>query len=99
MRSIKVILTHYNDNPRFLGLLGWRQSDEQCWSNNVGGQKLNHLTSHLNSVETCPISMIIQNLYFGFCQTFQPTNLLVMTFTEIACHKRAARVAAEFKKL
>ena len=32
--------------------------------------KVNHLTSHLNNVETCVINMITQNLYFGFCQTF-----------------------------
>ena len=30
-----------------------------------------HLTSHLNNVETCVINMIMQDLYFGFCQTFQ----------------------------
>ena len=47
----------------------WGQIDEHCWSNNVGWQKLNHLTSHLNNVETCVINMIIQILYFGFCQT------------------------------
>ena len=39
-----------------------------------GWQKLNHLTSHLNNVETCVINMITQNLYFGFCQTFQPNK-------------------------
>ena len=55
-------------------LLGWSQIGEHCWSNNVGGQKLNHLTSHLNNVETCVINMITQNLYFGFCQTFQPNK-------------------------
>ena len=30
--------------------LGLGQIDEHCFSNNAGGQKLNHLTSHLNSV-------------------------------------------------
>ena len=55
-------------------LLGWGQTDEHCWPNNVGWQKLNHLTSHLNNVETCVIKMITQNLYFGFCQTFQPNK-------------------------
>ena len=64
-------------------LKGWGQIDEHCWSNNVGWQKLNHLTSHLNNVETCVINMITQNLYFGFCQTFQPNKCVcVMTFTE-----------------
>ena len=43
-------------------------------TNYVRGQKLNHVTSHLNNVETCVINMIIQNLYFGFCQTLQPNN-------------------------
>ena len=57
--------------------LGWSQIDEQCCSNNVGGQTLNHLTiSHLNNVETCVINMIIQNLYFAFCQTFQPNRFV-----------------------
>ena len=56
--------------------LGWGQIDEHCWSNNVGRQKLNHLTSHLNNVETCVTNMIIQNLYFGFCQTFQPNEFV-----------------------
>ena len=65
-------------------MLGWGQIGEHCWSNNVGGQKLNNLTSHLNNVETCVINMIIQNLYFGFCQTFQPNKF--------AYHKRATRV-------
>ena len=55
-------------------MLGWDQTDEHCWSNNVSGQKLNHLTSHLNNVETRVINMNIQNLYFGFCQTFQPNK-------------------------
>ena len=54
--------------------LDWGQIDEHCWSNNVGWQKLNHLTSHLNNVETCAINMITLNLYFGFCQTFQPNK-------------------------
>ena len=40
----------------------------------MGLQKLNHLTSHLNNVEMCVINMITQNLYFGFCQTFQPNK-------------------------
>ena len=57
-------------------LLGWGQIDEHCCSNNVGRQKLNHLTSHLNNVETCVINMIIQNLYFCFCQTFQPNKFV-----------------------
>ena len=48
--------------------------DDHCWSNNVGGEKLSHLKSHLNNVETCVINMIIQNLYFGVCQTFQPNK-------------------------
>ena len=39
---------------------------------NIVGPKLNHLTSHLNNVETCVINMITQNLHFGFYQTFQP---------------------------
>ena len=50
----------------------WGQIDEHCWYNDAGGQKVNHLKSHLNTVETCVINMIIQNLYFGFCQTSQP---------------------------
>ena len=33
--------------------------------------KLSHLTHYFNNVETCVINMIIQNLHFGFCQTFQ----------------------------
>ena len=37
-------------------------------------KKLNHLTSPLNNVETCVISKITQNLYFGFCRTFQPNK-------------------------
>ena len=48
----------------------WRH----CWSNNVGWQKLKHLTSYFNNMETCVINMITQNLYFGFCQTFQPNK-------------------------
>ena len=48
----------------------------------MGWQKLNHLISHLSNVETCVINMITHNLYFGFCQTFSPTNVCVMTFTE-----------------
>ena len=43
-------------------------------TNNVGWQKLDHLTSHLKNVKTSVINMIIQNLYFGFCQTFQPNR-------------------------
>ena len=42
--------------------LGWGQIEEVCWSNNVDRQKLNHLTSHLNNVETCLTNMIIQKL-------------------------------------
>ena len=60
--------------------LGWGQIDEHCWSNNVGWQKLNHLISHLNNVETCVINVITKNLYFGFSQTFH--HVCVMTFTE-----------------
>ena len=55
-------------------LLGWGQIDAHCWPNKVGWQKLNHLTSHLNNVETCVINMITQNLYFGFGQIFQPNK-------------------------
>ena len=56
----------------------WRtELAQQC-----GLTKLNHLTSHLNNVETCVINMITQNLYFDFYQTFQPINVCVMTFTE-----------------
>ena len=51
--------------------LSWSQIDEHYWFNNVGGQKLNHLTSYLNSAQTCVINIIIQNLYFGFCKAFQ----------------------------
>ena len=58
----------------FVFVLGWGQIDEHCWSNNVGWQKSNHLTSHLNNVETCVMNMIPQNLYFGFCQTVQPNK-------------------------
>ena len=47
---------------------------QQC--SYIVGQKLNHLTSHLNNVETCVINMIIQKLYFGFCQTFQPNKFV-----------------------
>ena len=28
----------------------------------------------LENVETCVINIITQNLYFGFCQTFQPNE-------------------------
>ena len=54
--------------------LSWGQIDEHCWFNNVGGQELSHLTSYLNGVEMCVVNIIIQNVDFVFCQTFQPNK-------------------------
>ena len=34
-------------------------------------KQLSYCGSTVNNVKTCVINMIIQNLYFGFCQTFQ----------------------------
>ena len=64
---------------RVIVALGWGQIDEHCLSYNVGGQKLNHLTSHFNNVETCEINMSFQNFYFGLCQHFSPTNMFTET--------------------
>ena len=67
----------------------------------IGLQKLNHLTSHLNSVETCVINMIMQNLYFGFCQTFQPNKFVRDDVHQNVPITNAQLdwVAADFKKL
>ena len=83
--SVKLRLQCYRDVARIMHtgidfskdneqVLGWGKKHEHYWSNNVGGQKLNHLISHLSNVETSMINMIIQNFYLGFCQTFQPNK-------------------------
>ena len=78
----------------------WGQIDENCWSDNVDWQKFNHLTSHLNNVETYEINMIIQNLYFGFCQTFHPNKCVLDDIhRNWPITDKQTRVAAELKKL
>ena len=44
-------------------------------------------------------NFLVQNLCFGFCQTFQQTNLLMMTFTEIDILQTSNSNLSCFKKL
>ena len=67
---------------RFLPNLGWGQIDTHCWSNNVGWQKLNHLTSHLNNVEKCGSTWSHKICILVSVKHFRPINVCVMMFTE-----------------
>ena len=72
-----MLLCHCDARIFVKGSLVKEGNSVQCRSglvSKLGGQNLNHLTSHLNNVETCLINMVTRTLYFGSVKHFSPTR-------------------------